>query len=313
MTKRILIALGGNALSQKGERGTAEEQLAHVHETCKHLIGIMEEGYEIAVTHGNGPQVGEILLQNEMTKDKLPPMPLDICGAESQGMIGYMIQRSLDNRLRRAGKTMPVVTVFTQTLVDANDPAFKNPSKPIGAFYTKEQADKLMSEKGWKMVEQTGKGFRRVVPSPEPIEIIEGAAIKRLCDEGMIVIACGGGGVPVIAKSDGALKGVEAVIDKDHTASVFAKTIGANVLLILTDTEHVTLNFGKANQKELDKLTVADAKKYLAEGQFPKGSMGPKVESAVRFVEAGGERAIITSLEKGKDALDEKAGTTICA
>ena len=304
MAKKVLIALGGNALLQSKEKGTAEEQLAHVDETCKHLIEIILEGYSIAITHGNGPQVGDILLKDEMCKDKFPAMPLDICGAESQGLIGYMIQRSLDNRLKMAGMSKPVVTILTQTLVDKNDPAFKDPSKPIGPFYDQKQPQ-------WSMVEEAGKGFRRVVPSPEPVDIVEGAAILELIKKGAVVVACGGGGIPVIKIDGGMLQGVEAVIDKDHTAAVLAKVIGADTLMILTDVEKVFLNFGRPDQKALDKLTAAEAKKLISDGQFPRGNMKPKVESCVRYVEGGGKRAIITSLEKAKLALDGKAGTQI--
>jgi carbamate kinase len=311
MSKKILIALGGNALLKHGERGTADEQMAHVRESCRHLVRIIQEGYKVAITHGNGPQVGDILLKNEMSKDKLPAMPLDICGAESQGMIGYMMQRGLDNHLKAAGIEKQVVTIFTQTLVGANDPAFKDPSKPIGPYYTEEQSKSCKEKLGWDMVFQIGKGYRRVVPSPEPVSIVEGEAIKHLFDEGMVVIACGGGGVPVVRNDGGSLQGVEAVIDKDHTAAVLGKIIGADILMILTDAKKVSLNYGKPDQKDLDTLSIADAAKYATQGQFPKGSMGPKVESCVRFVKAGGERAIIAALEDGVDALSGKAGTKI--
>ncbi|NQT29221.1 MAG: carbamate kinase [Candidatus Saganbacteria bacterium] len=311
MSKKILIALGGNALLQTSEKGTAEEQLAHVHETCKHLIEIINQGYSISVTHGNGPQVGDILLKNELALDRFPPMPLDICGAESQGMIGYMIERSLDNSLKGAGLKIPVITILTQTLVSRNDPAFKNPSKPIGPYYTQAKAQAQEKEHGWVMKEETGKGFRRVVPSPQPIALIEAPAIKELSDEKMIVIAAGGGGIPVIQAADGTLLGVEAVIDKDHTAALFAKDIGAQVLLILTDVEQVALNFKKPDQKNLNTLSVSDAKKYIARGEFGSGSMLPKVESAVSFIEGGGQKAIITSLSQATNALNDKAGTRL--
>ena len=307
----ILIALGGNALLRAKEKGTAEEQLSHVHETCTHLVGIIHSGYSIAITHGNGPQVGNILLQNELAKDKLPPMPLDICVTESQGMIGYMIQRSMDNHLRLAGVDIPVVAVFTQTLVDKNDPAFKNPTKPIGPYFAKDRVAELERERGWSMAKEGEKGYRRVVPSPEPIEIIEAKAIKEIADEGILLIAAGGGGVPVIRHEDGTLHGVEAVIDKDHTAAILGRIINADILLILTDVEKVYLNYEKPDQESLDEITVAEAKKYLEDGQFEKGSMLPKIEAAVRFVESGGEKAIITSPKMINDSLDGKAGTSI--
>ena len=311
MTEKILVALGGNALLRAGEKGTIQEQLFHVKETVTCFVEILKAGYSLAITHGNGPQVGDILLKNEMLAKKLPSMPLDICGAESQGMIGYMIQRLLTNELHLKKKDLSVVTLLTQTLVDKEDKAFQNPTKPIGPFYTKKQAVELEKEKKWIIVEQIGKGFRRVVPSPEPIDIIEGSIIRRLIEEKMVVITCGGGGIPVIKEKDGTLTGVEAVIDKDKTAAVLAKIIGAHILLILTDVEKVSLHFKQSDQKNLNKLTVKQAKLYQEEGEFGKGSMGPKIEAACRFIEAGGKKAIITSLEKTKEALQGKTGTHI--
>jgi carbamate kinase len=307
---KILVALGGNALLRAKEKGTAQEQLNHIHETCRHLVRIIQGGYTMAITHGNGPQVGNILLQNELSKQALPPMPLDVCVTESQGMIGYMIQRSMDNQLRSAGLDIPVVAIFTQTLVDGKDPAFENPTKPIGPHYPRGDADKLRKEKGWSMVEEGDKGFRRVVPSPEPLEIIEAKAIGEIADAGIITIAAGGGGVPVIRERDGSLKGVEAVIDKDHTAAILARIIACDILLILTDVDKVYLNYRAPDERSLDVLTISEAKSYMSQGQFEPGSMLPKVESAVRFVEAGGQRAIITSLEMSNKSLDGKAGTT---
>ncbi|MDY6797078.1 MAG: carbamate kinase [Actinomycetota bacterium] len=309
MAGKILIALGGNALLRAKEKGTAEEQLAHVRETCRHLISIIEGGDSIAITHGNGPQVGNILLQNEIASDQLPPMPLDVCVTESQGMIGYMIQRSMDNHLRQAGIEIPVVAIFTQTLVDKDDPAFGDPSKPIGPYYTQGRASELESERGWSMLKVGDRGYRRVVPSPDPLEIIESRAIKQVTDDGIIVIAAGGGGVPVVRHEDGTLHGVEAVIDKDHAAAILARVIGADTLLILTDVEQVYLNYGKPDQQPLDRVSVSEAGQYLEQGQFGKGSMQPKVEAVMDFVRAGGKRAIITSLEKANYSLGGKAGT----
>lgn len=307
----VLVALGGNALQQSSEKGTIDEQRSHVKETADHLIEILEGGYTLLVTHGNGPQVGSILLKNERSEDQLPPMPLDVCGAETQGMIGYMIQQELYNNLQERGRKERVVTLCTQTLVDQNDPAFKNPTKPIGLFYTKEKGEALKKEKGWDIVEQIGKGFRRVVPSPLPVDIIEGELIEKLLNEGVIVVACGGGGIPVIKEENGSLKGVEAVIDKDRTAAVLGKKVGAKILLILTDVEQVALNFGQAKQKNLEQMTIEEAKNYLKQGEFGAGSMGPKVEAACSFIESGGKKAIITSLPKGVDALKETTGTHI--
>lgn len=311
MSKRILIALGGNALARAGEKGTIEEQLSHVRNTATKFLDIIEEGHKIAITHGNGPQVGSILLKNEMASKTLPPMPLDVCGAESQGMIGYMIQHMTYNEIARRKKDYSIATLLTQVLVDKNDPAFQHPSKPIGPYYTKEESEKLAQEKKWTMIEQIGKGYRRVVPSPEPLDVIEGKNIKRLIEKGVIVVSCGGGGVPVIKNQDGTILGVEGVIDKDKTASVLAHVIDADVLMILTDVEKASINFHKPDQKDLGEISIEEARKYLKEGQFGAGSMGPKVEAACRFVEKGGKRSIITSLEKAVDALNKKTGTII--
>jgi carbamate kinase len=311
MAKKVLVALGGNAILKNKEKGTAEEQFENVRETCKILVELFLEGYRIAITHGNGPQVGDIILKNDLAKNVLPPMPTDVCGAQSQGMLGYMLQQSMRNELKSAGLDIPVTTVLTQTLVDKDDPAFENPTKPVGPFYTAMEASNLRKEKGWTIIDDSGRGYRRVVPSPNPIALIESEAIKNLFDNEVVVIASGGGGVPVITDKNGMLKGVEAVIDKDLAAAIFARLIGAEILLILTDVKKVALNYGRPNQKDLDDTTIEDAKKYLAEGHFPAGSMGPKVQSAILFIESGGDKAIITSIELAKSALYGKAGTTI--
>lgn len=312
---KILVALGGNAILQHGEKGTAEEQLANIRKTCVELVRLVKKGHHIAVTHGNGPQVGDILLKEEIAKSSLPPMPLDVCGAESQGMIGYMIQQSLFAELRSAELDRPVSTVVTQTVVDINDPAFKNPSKPIGPFYTEMEASKLREERQWKLVSDSGRGYRRVVPSPNPVAIVEGPIIRQLYDAGAIVIAAGGGGIPVVRTAiDGQdLQGVEAVIDKDLSAALLASSLEAEALLILTDVEMVSLNFGKLNERKLSKLTVGECERYLAEGQFPAGSMGPKIEATIRFLKGGGRLAIISSLERAIEAIEGEAGTVITA
>ena len=280
--------------------------------TAKHLTRLIRRGERIAITHGNGPQVGNILLQNEMAKDTIPPMPLDVCGAESQGMIGYLFQRAMETELNAAELSLPVVTLITQTLVDENDPAFKNPTKPVGPFYSESEASDLERLKGWHMVSDSGRGFRRVVPSPAPLDILEKGTIVRLYNAGTVVVSAGGGGIPVIREKSGKLRGIEAVLDKDRTASLLAKIIGVETLLILTDVERVSIDYGKPSQKSLDRLTIQQCRKYLAEGQFPAGSMGPKIESAVSFVSSsGGKRAVIASLENAEKALDGTAGTTI--
>jgi carbamate kinase len=311
---RILVALGGNAILRRGTRGDAKEQFTNVDVACKHLVKLLKVGNQIAITHGNGPQVGDILLASEMAKEVVEPMPLDVCGAESQGMIGYMLQQSMDDELRRAGLRTPVATILTQTVVDANDPAFRDPTKPIGPFYSKADAERLRREKGWTVVNDSGRGYRRVVPSPHPRSLVEAPVIARLFEAGVIVIAAGGGGVPVTLSKDGqALAGVEAVIDKDLGAAVLAKVIKADVLMILTDVDKVYLDYDRPRRRAVDKLTVKECRELLAQGQFPAGSMGPKVESAVGFVESGGERAIITSLGLAEKALSGKAGTAIVA
>lgn len=309
--KTVVVALGGNAILRHQEVGTAEEQIANVRRASRQLAEIVSDGYTVVITHGNGPQVGDILLRNELTEDTLPSMPLDVCGAESQGMIGYLLQQSLQEALFAAGVDCPVATVLTQTLVAAVDPAFQTPEKPIGPFYTAMQARRLENEKGWRMTQIPGQGYRRVVPSPRPIALVEGEAIARLCSAGAVVIAAGGGGVPVVAGPGGTLRGVEAVVDKDYTAALLARLVGAGDLLILTDVERVAVNYGRPGQRDLREMTVAEARRHLAAGQFPAGTMGPKIEAAIGFLEAGGERVTIGSLDSAAAALAGRAGTRI--
>ncbi len=304
----LTIALGGNALLQYGQKGTFEEQLANARVTAKQIVELIKRGYKVVITHGNGPQVGAILLQQEAGSSQVPEMPLHACGAMSQGLIGYMIQQSLINELRKAGIDMPVATVITQVLVDRNDRAFRNPTKFIGPWYSEEEA-KEKDKLGWIMKYDVGKGWRRVVPSPDPIKQVEIEAIRRMVDSGIIVIASGGGGIPVVDEKE--LEGVDAVIDKDLAGERLASSLGAEVFMILTDVEKVAINFKKENQKFLDTLTLEEAKKYYEEGHFPPGNMGPKVLAAIRFVERTGKTAIITSLDKAIDALDGKTGTRI--
>jgi carbamate kinase len=307
---KTLVSLGGNAILKRGQKGSAEEQEANVQNTAKHLATLLQKGERIAITHGNGPQVGNILLQNEIAKDKLPQMPLDVCGAESQGMIGYMLQRALRGELE--GTKIPIVTIVSQTLVDAEDRAFKSPTKPVGPFYTAKEAEQLRESKGWHIISDSGRGYRRVVPSPTPLDIVEKETIIRLFETGTVVISVGGGGVPVVREKNGRLRGVEAVLDKDRTAALLAKTLGVETLLILTDVEKVYINYGKRDQRALDRMTVEDCRKYLAEGQFPEGSMGPKIQSAVSFLtDSPKGRVVIASLEMAEEALKGNAGTTI--
>ncbi len=309
---KVLVSLGGNAILKHGQKGTAEEQAANVENTAKHLVNLLRRGERIAITHGNGPQVGNILLQNEIAKNTLPPMPLDVCGAESQGMIGYMLQRAIQSELGSRGPNLQVTTLITQILVDTKDPAFHNPTKPVGPFYTEGESSTLEKSKGWQMINDSGRGYRRVVPSPTPLDILEKETIIQLFEAGSVVISAGGGGVPVIRDNDGMVKGVEAVLDKDRTAALLARILAVETLLILTDVEKVYINYGKPEQRALSKMTVQECRKYLAEGQFPSGSMGPKIESAITFLSGStGRRVVIASLEMAEEALDGTAGTTI--
>ena len=311
MPERLVIALGGNALQSKNSAPTAEGQLEVVRQTAQHIAEISRRGYEMAIVHGNGPQVGRIVLASETAKDVVPPMPFDVCGAMSQGYIGYHIQQALKYALSTRGRNYPVVALTTQVVVDRQDPAFQNPTKPIGGFCSEEEARQLEREKGYVMREDSGRGWRRVVASPVPRRIAEIGAVKLLWDHA-IVITCGGGGIPVVENPDGTLEGVAAVIDKDLAAELLAEQVDADVLLILTEVEKVAINFGKPNQQNLGHLSLAEAARYTEEGQFGVGSMLPKVEAAMRFVRANpGKRAIITSLEKCLDALEGKTGTVI--
>ena len=311
MSERIVIALGGNALQSGDTEPTAEAQLEVVKKTCEQIAEISRRGYEMAVVHGNGPQVGRILLASETAKDTVPPMPFDVCGAMSQGYIGYHIQQALKYALNARNRNYPVVSLTTQVIVDRRDPAFRNPTKPIGPFYTAEEAGKLEQEKGYVMREDAGRGWRRVVPSPLPQKIVEIGAVRLLWDHA-IVITCGGGGVPVVENPDGRLEGVAAVIDKDFAAELLAEQVDADALLILTEVEKVAIRFGKPDQEGLGHLNLTEAARYAEEGQFGVGSMLPKVEAAMKFVRNNpGRKAIITSLDKCLDALDGKTGTVI--
>lgn len=310
MKRIVVIAIGGNAIIQEGQKGTVDEQFDNVLRSCDPILDLVEEGYNVVLTHGNGPQVGNILLKVEAAKDIVAPNPLDICGAETQGSLGYIIQQSLNNRINARKLNRNVVTVLTQIVVDREDKAFENPTKPIGPFYSKEEAEMASNEKNAIYVEDSGRGYRRVVPSPKPIEIIEKHAIKCLVDNDMLVITAGGGGIPVIKEGD-SLKGVEAVIDKDYASALVAKEINADYLLILTGVPQVAINFGKENQRFLSQMTISEARKYLEEGQFPAGSMGPKIEAALEFVQNSSGEAIITSIEKLGHALKGETGTRI--
>lgn len=308
---KIVIALGGNALQTKNSAPTAEAQLEVVKQTCEYIAELSANGYEMAVVHGNGPQVGRIVLASETAKDVVPAMPFDVCGAMSQGYIGYHIQQALRYALAKRNLNIPVVTMLTQMVVEPADPAFQKPTKPIGAFYTKEEAEALAATKGYTMKEDAGRGYRRVVASPLPRRIVEIGEVKKLWND-TIVVTCGGGGIPVIENADGTLEGVAAVIDKDFAAELLAEQVDADVLMILTEVEQVAINWGKPNQQNLGALSLADAARYVEEGHFAPGSMLPKVQAAMKFVRANpGKKAIITSLDKAIEALEGKTGTVI--
>ena len=309
MPEKLVIALGGNALQSKNALPTAEAQLEMVRRTCKSIAAIREAGHQLALVHGNGPQVGRILLALESAAAVVPPLPFDVCGAMSQGYIGYHLQQALREELERRGSAIPVQTLLTQVQVDREDPAFSAPSKPVGPFYEREEAERLAQEKGYTMREDAGRGWRRVVPSPRPQGIVELDTIKKLW-ESAIPIACGGGGIPVAETPSGGLEGVAAVIDKDLAACLLAKELGADTLLILTEVEKVAIRFGTPEQEDQDRLTLQEAERYCKTGEFGAGSMLPKVEAAMDFASsAPGRRAIIASLDRAVDALEGRSGT----
>jgi len=311
MGEKIVVALGGNALQSGKAEPTAEAQLKVVKNTCERIADISDMGYEVAVVHGNGPQVGRILLASETAKDVTPAMPFDVCGAMSQGYIGYHLQQALKYALNKRNRNIPVATIATQMVVEKDDPGFKNPTKPIGPFYTEEEAKALQEEKGYTMKEDAGRGWRRVVASPIPRKIVEIESVKQLWDS-TIVITCGGGGIPVIENWDGSLEGVAAVIDKDFAAELLAEQVDADVLMILTEVEKVAINYNKPDQQDLSHMSLKEAAQYCDEGQFAPGSMLPKVQACMKFVRAyPNKKAIITSLDKAIEALEGKTGTVI--
>jgi carbamate kinase len=308
--KIIVVALGGNAILQANEKGTYQEQVNNVKKAIAEIVKLIKEGYKVVLTHGNGPQVGNLYIQNSLAGEAVPPMPLDACSAKSQGLIGYFIQQVMENELVRNNIDLPVVSLITQVLVGTDDPAFKNPTKPIGPFHDQKEAKLLMQKTSFVIKEDSNRRWRRVVPSPIPIGIIEKEVIKKNIDNGYIIIAAGGGGIPVI-KKDNEIVGVEAVIDKDLTACRLAIDINANILLILTDVEKIALNYNTSKQKWIDAIDVDEAKKYLAEGHFKEGSMKPKIEAGIKFVENYGEKSIIGALFSATSAIEGKSGTTI--
>ncbi len=307
----VVVALGGNALIQAGESGTVAEQMRNAETICGHLMSLVERDYNIIITHGNGPQVGQQVLRHEHARDLAPEMPLDVVVAETQGNIGYFLQQTLLNQINRQNLYRYVVTVICQVLVERDDPAFANPTKPIGTFMTREQAETMQALHGWHIIEDAGRGYRRVVPSPTPVKVIQRHMIRHAAREGNIVIAGGGGGIPIRFRDDGDYEGVEAVIDKDLTSALLATETEANLLIILMPYAQVALNFGTDRQRNLTRVSVAEARQYLADGQFPAGSIGPKVRGVLNFLEQSGKdrRAIITRADQLDAALDGKAGT----
>ena len=311
MTRTAVVAIGGNSLVRDKQHQTVPDQFAVTQETCVHIADIVEQGWRVVITHGNGPQVGFILRRSELASHVLHTVPLDSCGADTQGALGYMIQQLLGNELFQRGVDIPVVTVVTQVVVDGNDPALRNPTKPIGPFYDEARAKLYAEEEGWIVKEDAGRGWRRVVPSPLPQEIVELGAISTLLQTGFVVIGAGGGGIPTVRDEEGNLRGVEAVIDKDHASRLLASGIEADLFLISTAVEKVYLDYGQPSQKALDHMSVDEAKGYLGEGHFPPGSMGPKIEAVVQFLEGGGREALITSPQNIARALRGETGTRI--
>lgn len=305
------MALGGNAISSPSEPDTIANQFRHTRDALAGVTNLIARGYRVAITHGNGPQVGNALLRVELAKGRAPILPLGIIVADTEGGMGYMIEQCLQNMLLRRQLTCSVVTIVTQVLVDPEDSALKNPSKYIGQFYSEPEAKQMAEAEGWTVKQDGGRGWRRVVGSPQPLQILNGDAIEQLVEQGTIVIAAGGGGIPVYRKPDGWLEGVDAVIDKDRASAVLARDIGAQELFILTDTEFVSLNFGKPDQRDLRRMTLSEAERYLADGHFPAGSMGPKIEAAISFLKNGGRRVIICALARLMESLDGQSGTTI--
>jgi len=312
MTRLAVVAVGGNSLIRDEQHRAVRDQYAAAAESMHHIADMLDQGWNVVVTHGNGPQVGFILRRSELSRHELHEVPLDSCGADTQGAIGYMFQRALHNEFKRRGEARLAATVVTQVLVDRDDPAFQNPTKPIGSFMNEADARQKMAAEGWTMVEDAGRGWRRVVASPKPQQIVELGAIRALLNQGTVVIAVGGGGIPVVEDAQGELIGAEAVIDKDYASALLANSLQADVFVISTAVEKVAIHFGKPEQKWLDKMTVAEAKQYLAEGtHFAKGSMAPKIQAIIWFLENGGKQALITNPENIGRALKGETGTWI--
>jgi len=309
--KLAVLAFGGNAFTGGNGHDSYEDQLLRTKNMCREMVKLVKLDYKIIITHGNGPQIGNLLIQQESGPEIVPPMPIDVCGAMTQGQIGYMIVQTLRSFLKKNDLERPIASIVTQVVVDEKDDAFKNPTKFVGPFFNKRTADVLKRERNWLMKKDSNRGYRRVVPSPEPIDIVEKKEIAEMIKRNFIVVACGGGGIPVIRKRNGDLKGVGAVIDKDLVSEKLATLTKAKTLVIVSPVEQVALNFGTSKQKNIKKMTVAEAKEYMSEGHFPPGSMGPKMHAAIKFLEEGGERVLITSAKSTVKALNNKGGTEI--
>lgn len=311
MKQKVVVALGGNAITREFEEGNISQQFANTRKSLNGVVDLAERGYKIAITHGNGPQVGNYLIRVEETRAIVPPIPLGVIVADVEGGMGYMIAQTMMNKLKERNLNQRVVTIVTQVLVEKDDPSINEPDKFVGPYFEKSEVDRLRKERGWIIKKDSTRGWRRVVPSPIPIEIVEKDIIKELVNAGDVVIAAGGGGIPVYYDEDGCLEGVDAVIDKDRTAAILARDIGADELINLTATDYVYLNYGTLFQQPLKEITLEQAKQYYAEGHFPPGSMGPKVEAAIQFIENGGKRAIITSIENTQEAVTGNVGTIL--
>jgi len=309
--KTAVVALGGNAITRSDKEDTIASQFSNTRDSLHPIVELIRDGYKLVITHGNGPQVGNALLRIELARGKAPILPLGLCVADTEGGMGYMIEQSLQNRLRAENINRPVATIITQMIVDKNDPAIDNPSKYIGQFYSEEQAVEFEKSRGWTMKKDSDRGWRRVVPSPKPIRVVEAVTLEKLVNDGTIVIAGGGGGIPVYIDDQGNLEGMDAVIDKDFASAVIGNEIGADILSILTSVDKVAINFHQPNQQLLDKMTVSEAKKHLADGQFPPGSMGPKIKAAIQFLENDGKLVTISDVKDAQNAIKGTAGTRI--
>ncbi len=309
--KIALIAFGGNAILPNSQRGLQSEQMKNAKKAASLMVHVVKKGYDLIIVHGNGPQVGNLLIQMEEAVTKIPPFSLEVCDAMTEGSMGFMLEKAIINELRKNSVDKEVATLITQVVVDREDPAFENPTKPIGPFYSKYRAQQLAKQNEWTVIEDAGRGYRKVVPSPKPIDVVPKRVIRDLVRSGKIVIASGGGGIPVIINGRGLFEGVEAVIDKDYAASLIAREIKADLFIILTNVERVYLNFGKPDEEPIEAMTVKQAEEYLSQGQFPEGSMGPKIHAAIEFIKGGGKETLITSANQLKAALINRSGTKI--